>query len=270
MTLRRDPLSPVARSCTQTDERTCVEFLRSVFLFHEWTEESLRKLAAVMTTTRFPPQTTVVRQGGQSHSIFFIRSGRCRVVKWIPRTQRDTPTQSAQQAAAVAIAADLSAAAIAAENDSFTRHRDGSSPANGSRPDTPTSSFEKRVERADKRSAVGSFVLARPAADGWVGRAAVDGRPSSPRVRGVSSNGDDSDAGDDVQNEDPSGLPVPAVLTQLRRADEASAPRDGEEEASGVEPGVEPVEVCELEASQVALARALPNVSFGGASPCVL
>ena len=71
--LTRETYQTTSRALREADALAAAEFLRTASLFDEWTEESLTSLAGVMTMRRYPPGHTVVRQGGSSQSIFFIR-----------------------------------------------------------------------------------------------------------------------------------------------------------------------------------------------------
>ena len=65
----------------ENDLQLRLEYLRRVFLFREYGEADLRRLAYVLTPRRVPRDTVLATQGKPGEAIFFIARGRCRVLK---------------------------------------------------------------------------------------------------------------------------------------------------------------------------------------------
>ena len=58
-----------------------VAFLRRVFLFTEWSDEDLMKLSKVVTQKKYEKNSTIIRQNEHTDQMYFIMSGKCRVLK---------------------------------------------------------------------------------------------------------------------------------------------------------------------------------------------
>jgi len=56
------------------------EFLRHIFLFSSLDDDELSSLAKVLTEKKVPKATTIIRQGTSSECMYFVHSGRCRVL----------------------------------------------------------------------------------------------------------------------------------------------------------------------------------------------
>lgn len=70
-------------TCTQILEEkvSCrFEFLRNIFLFSSLDDEELTSLAKVLTEKKVPKATTIIKQGTSSECMYFVYSGRCRVL----------------------------------------------------------------------------------------------------------------------------------------------------------------------------------------------
>ena len=64
------------------------KFVQGVFIFSDWTDEDLRRVAYVMTSRRYEKNTTIIAQGSQTDSIYFLREGSCRVIKRMQLNRR--------------------------------------------------------------------------------------------------------------------------------------------------------------------------------------
>ena len=60
---------------------TRTEFLRDIFLFSDWEDTELARLAKVLTGKKYEKNTTIIKQGKTTDQMYFIVSGRCRVLK---------------------------------------------------------------------------------------------------------------------------------------------------------------------------------------------
>ena len=60
---------------------TRTEFLRDIFLFSDWEDTELTRLAKVLTGKKYEKNTTIIKQGKTTDQMYFIVSGRCRVLK---------------------------------------------------------------------------------------------------------------------------------------------------------------------------------------------
>ena len=61
-------------------------FLRTVFLFAETPHDDLVNLAKLLTEKKFDKNATIIRQGTSTVSMYFLYSGRCRVLKQMELT----------------------------------------------------------------------------------------------------------------------------------------------------------------------------------------
>lgn len=64
------------------------QFVQGVFIFSDWTDEDLRRVAYVMTSRRYEKNTTIIAQGDQTDSIYFLKEGSCRVIKRMQLNRR--------------------------------------------------------------------------------------------------------------------------------------------------------------------------------------
>ena len=64
------------------------KFVQSVFIFSDWSDEDLRRVAYVMTSRRYEKNTTIIAQGDQTESIYFLKEGSCRVIKRMQLNRR--------------------------------------------------------------------------------------------------------------------------------------------------------------------------------------
>jgi CRP-like cAMP-binding protein len=58
-----------------------IKFLRSVFIFSDFTEDELRRVAASMVRRKYRLGTTIIAQGDHADTFYFLLSGRVRVLK---------------------------------------------------------------------------------------------------------------------------------------------------------------------------------------------
>jgi len=58
-----------------------VDFLRSIFLFSRWSDDELTALAKVLTKKSYGKASTIIRQGSSTDCMYFVYSGRCRVLR---------------------------------------------------------------------------------------------------------------------------------------------------------------------------------------------
>ena len=65
----------------QAELHTRMEFLRRVFLFTDWSDAELERLAKVVTLKKYEKNTTIIRQSTSTDHMYFIISGKCRVIK---------------------------------------------------------------------------------------------------------------------------------------------------------------------------------------------
>jgi len=72
----------------EADLQERIEFLSRIFIFSDWPESDLRKVAYVMTSRKFEKNTTIIRQGTQTDSMYFLAEGVCRVLQNVPLTAR--------------------------------------------------------------------------------------------------------------------------------------------------------------------------------------
>lgn len=64
---------------SELEER--MRFLQRIFIFSQWTDEDLLRLTKVLTRKSFPKNTTVIPQGINTDNMYFVVSGRLRVLK---------------------------------------------------------------------------------------------------------------------------------------------------------------------------------------------
>lgn len=65
----------------QQEQRERVRFLQRVFLFSDWTEDDLSRLAKVVSRKKYEKDGTILVQGTNTDHMYFVASGRCRVLK---------------------------------------------------------------------------------------------------------------------------------------------------------------------------------------------
>ena len=58
-----------------------VAYLQGVFVFSDWSDDDLYKLAYVMSSRRYEKNATIIAQGETTDSLFFVKAGTCRVLK---------------------------------------------------------------------------------------------------------------------------------------------------------------------------------------------
>ena len=69
------------------EHATRVNFLQRVFLFNDWDDEMLTKLAMVVSCRKYPKHSTIIQQGTMTNYMYFIVSGKCRILKRMELTQ---------------------------------------------------------------------------------------------------------------------------------------------------------------------------------------
>ena len=67
-----------------------IRFLQRIFIFSHWNDENLRKLSKVLTRKAFVKNSTVIPQGSNTDHMYFILSGRLRVLKSMDLSQQLT------------------------------------------------------------------------------------------------------------------------------------------------------------------------------------
>ena len=74
----------------ETDVHARMRYLQRVFLFSDWADEDLKRLALVLSHRRYEKGTTIIRQGESTDNMYLLISGRCRVLKQmgLTRTQQ--------------------------------------------------------------------------------------------------------------------------------------------------------------------------------------
>ena len=58
-----------------------VAYLQGVFVFSDWSDDDLYKLAYVMSSRRYEKNATIIAQGETTDSLFFVKAGTRRVLK---------------------------------------------------------------------------------------------------------------------------------------------------------------------------------------------
>lgn len=74
----------------ETDLRSRMRFLQRVFLFSDWADDDLKRLALVVSRKRYEKGATIIKQGESTDNMYLMTSGRCRVLKQmgLSRTQQ--------------------------------------------------------------------------------------------------------------------------------------------------------------------------------------
>jgi len=79
--VEKDAYEQSLQKLHEADLQQRMIFLQRVFIFSDWTEQDLRKIAYVMTPRKFEKNTTVIKQGEGTDSMFFLVEGTCRVLQ---------------------------------------------------------------------------------------------------------------------------------------------------------------------------------------------
>uniref|UniRef100_A0A7S4AYH9 Cyclic nucleotide-binding domain-containing protein n=1 Tax=Chrysotila carterae TaxID=13221 RepID=A0A7S4AYH9_CHRCT len=85
--VEKEDYQRVLQKMHETDLQARLEFLNKIFIFADWLEQDLRKLAYVISSRKFDKNKTIVRQGTQSDHMFFILEGSCRVLQRVSLTK---------------------------------------------------------------------------------------------------------------------------------------------------------------------------------------
>jgi CRP-like cAMP-binding protein len=62
-----------------TDEK--IEVLNKIEVFKTWPRSDLSRLANLMIFQKFPPNKVILKQGDTPQGIYFIKTGKCKIVK---------------------------------------------------------------------------------------------------------------------------------------------------------------------------------------------
>ena len=72
----------------ESDLQTRMDFLEGVFVFSDWPQHDLRKIAYVVTPRRYEKNTCIIKQGESSDAMYFLFEGTCRVLQTMPLSSR--------------------------------------------------------------------------------------------------------------------------------------------------------------------------------------
>ena len=68
---------------SKTDLLARVAFLQRIFLFQGWPEDELKRLAYALSYRKYEKHQTVIKQGDTTDVLYFMMSGRARVVQQV-------------------------------------------------------------------------------------------------------------------------------------------------------------------------------------------
>jgi len=92
-----------------------VDFFQRIFLFTDWKESALKSLSKVVTPKKYEKNTTIIRQYKNTDQMYFIISGRCRVLKRM-NLSRNLAEKLGSSRSSIAAAAEATGGSTASAN----------------------------------------------------------------------------------------------------------------------------------------------------------